>query len=132
MAWHGRPVAGVGRAGEQINICSESSRNCSKPGQKPGLFTISRLRSALPADLNADAGSPDFNTWIPVPPAFAAPASVATSLRPNLVAVAVAGFDASLLTNRAHTLLPTHTLGAGLLGNECNRGHHSGCDRKCS
>jgi hypothetical protein len=101
------------------------------------LFNAASLRSALPVDLNADARSLQFNARISVPAIFAMPASVGATLcpdlvmvatlYPNLVMVPVAGLDASLLTNRAHTILPTHALGIGLLGDECNRGEQSRC-----
>jgi hypothetical protein len=95
--------------------------------------TISRHVSALPTDLNADARNLQFNAGLPpwFAPVFAVlfPA-LSTTICPNLVAIAVTRFDASLLTNRAYTLLPAHALGAGLLGDECNRGYRSGSDRK--
>jgi hypothetical protein len=85
----------------------------------------------LTADLNADARNLKFNAGLPLlfAPVIAVlfPA-LSTTICPNLIAVT--GFDASLLTNRAYTLLPTHALGAGLLGDERYRGHHKGCDRK--
>jgi hypothetical protein len=96
------------------------------------LSHVVHLRSRLP-DLNADARNLQLNAGLPLlfAPVVAVlfPALSAT-FSPNLVPVAVAGFDASLLANRAYTFLPTHALGAGLLGNERNRGHRSGGDRK--
>ena len=92
----------------------------------PPLLIVSRQVSALPADLNADARNLQFDAGLPplFAPVFAVLfAALSTTICPNLVAVAVAitRFDAPLLTNRAYTLLPTHALGAGLLGDECNR-----------
>jgi hypothetical protein len=96
------------------------------------LFPVTHLRSTLSADLNANARNLHFNAGLPLPiaPIFAVLfAAVSTTLGPDLVTVAVSGFDTSLLTNRAYTFLPTHALGAGLLGDERNRGRHSGGGR---
>jgi hypothetical protein len=90
------------------------------------LLDSESLRSALPADLNADAWRLQFNVRISV----LVLASVGTTLCPDLVMVAVSGFDAILLTDRPHTFLPTHALGIGLLGDKCNGGQQSGCDHE--
>jgi hypothetical protein len=96
------------------------------------LLHVAHLRSRLP-DLNADARNLQFNAGLP--PLFAPVVAVlfpalSTTFRPDLVPVAVAGFDASLLANRAYAFLPTHALGAGLLGDERYRGHRSSGDRE--
>ena len=88
---------------------------------------------ASAADLHADARNSQFNAGLPLlfaPVSAVLVPALSTTFGPNLVTVAVTGFDTSLLTNRAYTVLPTYALGAGLLGDERNRGHHSGCNRK--
>jgi hypothetical protein len=103
------------------NRCMASSAPCRTDSANPKRCWRQQVISAR-ADLNAR--NPQFNARTPVPPVFSpvfSPvfaslffASLFPTLCPN--SVTVAGFDASLLANGPHTLLPTHSLRAGLLG----------------